>query len=145
MARHGKLRWIRELRKTTDEWLIKQPLPKVSPHMISGFSVLSSIVFVLVLKSPVAALIAGLLTLALDWLDGLVAKKYGWSSEDGYVVDVAADRLSEGIMLVPFLVPWYLLFSLNVFLSIFSFVKQRHVVLPLRQLFMVYFFFRFVV
>jgi len=86
-----------------------------------------------------------LLNLGLDWLDGLVARKYHLVSEEGYMVDVAADRLSEGILFVMFMMPWFYLFALNNIMTILSFKEKKHIILPLRQAFLIYFFFRFIV
>jgi len=55
------------------------------------------------------------------------------------MVDVVSDRLSEGIIFVPFFVPWFFLFSLNNILAIFSFTRKKHIILPLRHIFIIYF------
>lgn len=79
-----------------------------------------------------------ILTLLLDWLDGLIAKKHNLVSEKGYIVDVAADRLSEAIIFIPFFYPWFYFFTLNMLLTIAGFIKNRHIILPLRAIFAAY-------
>jgi len=144
MAEHDKLKWVRRIREATDRAFLKLPLPNIKPNIISGLSILTSMLFILVLKySLILAFILIIATLLLDWLDGLVAKKRNSCSEEGYMVDVVSDRLSEGIMLIPFFVPWFYLFALNSILTLLSFAKSRHIIIPLRHLFLVYFLFAF--
>lgn len=145
MADHDKLEIVKKLRAMTDYYLLRLPLPKINPNIVSGLSIISSLGFVLSLsesslKLPFAFLI---ITLLLDWLDGLIAKKHSLASEKGYIVDVASDRLSEAIIFIPFFFPWFYLFTINMILTMFSFVGNRHIILPLRAIFAVYFYFAF--
>jgi len=140
MVEGNKLEFVRKIRYITDYFLLKMPLPRINPNIISGLSILTSLTFILVVKHSSALGCALLvMTLFLDWLDGLVARRYNLSSEEGYMVDVTSDRLSEGIIFIPFFVPWFYLFALNNILTIYSFTRKRHVVLPLRHIFLVYF------
>jgi hypothetical protein len=50
-----------------------------------------------------------------------------------------ADRLSEAIVCIPFFVPWFYLFVLNAGLTVLSAVKKKHIVLPVRQVLMLWF------
>jgi hypothetical protein len=139
MAGHVKMGFVRKFRSVTDGLFLKLPLPDVKPSSISGLSVMASVAFALVFRhSPAwaAALLA--IIILLDWLDGLVAKKHGRCSEEGYMADVAADRISEGIIFVQAFNPWFILFAINCLLSYASFAKSRHVILPLRHLFFIY-------
>jgi len=146
VGKHSKLKFVRELRRVTDDFMIRQSLPKWRPHLVSGVSIIACIGFVLSLNhSKGIAFMFLLLNLGLDWLDGLVARKYHLVSEEGYMVDVAADRLSEGILFVMFMMPWFYLFALNNIMTILSFKEKKHIILPLRQAFLIYFFFRFIV
>lgn len=147
MANHGKLGIVKKLRAITDYYVLRLPLPRINPNILSGLSIISSLGFILSLslsesslKLPFAFLI---ITLLLDWLDGLIAKKHCLASEKGYIVDVASDRLSEAILFIPFFFPWFYLFTINMILTMFSFVRNRHIILPLRLIFAVYFYFSF--
>jgi len=113
------------------------PLPRVNPNLISGLSILLSLVFILI-QNQLAAVFVLLLVLVLDYLDGAVARKYNTQSEEGYVVDVASDRMSEGIIFSLFFFPWFFLFSLNCLLSLLSVKKNIHIIIPLRHIFLVF-------
>jgi len=137
---HNKLRLVRKARAMVDHVLLRPPLPRVNPDVLSGLSIITSLVFTLALRySSVAALVLIIVTLLLDWFDGLIAQKHNLFSEEGYIVDLASDRLSEGIMFIPFFFPWFYLFLVNAILTVFSFTKKKHVILPLRQAFLVVF------
>ncbi len=126
--------------------LLRLPLPATNPDILSGLSIITSVLFVISLKySSIFAFMLIMATLLLDLFDGAVARKYKKESEEGRMIDIAADRLSEGIMFVPFFVPWFFLFTLNCFLTLFSFKKRIHVILPLRHAFLVYFFLFFII
>ena len=145
MANRSKLGFVEKTRKKTDKPLLDLPLPKISPNKISALSIITSLLFLLVFPySKVGAFLLIIATLALDWFDGLIAKKYKLASEKGYVVDMTADRMSEGLILVLF-PPWFVLFTLNNILSIFSFVKKKHVIIPLRHIFALYFIWVFLI
>lgn len=145
MVKHNKLKYVRKIREITDYIFLKLPLPKVNPNIISGLSILTSLLFILSLKySLILAFVLIISTLLFDWFDGLIAKKYSLCSDEGYIVDVTSDRLSEGIMFIPFFIPWFYLFVLNSILTVFSFAKNKHIIIPLRHIFAIYFFFRFI-
>jgi len=120
---------------------LKLPLPDVNPNMLSGLSVITSFIFLLTIKfSLMLSLVILLITLLLDWFDGIVARKFGHASEEGHMVDVASDRFSESLFFVApaFFFPWFYLFTLNCALSLLSVKKKRHVILPLRHVFFVF-------
>lgn len=79
------------------------------------------------------------ITILLDWFDGLIAKKFGRESEGGYFVDLVSDRLSEGIIFSVMFFPWFFLFTLNCILSMSAVVKKKHVIIPLRHIFLVFY------
>lgn len=136
----SKPKYVRRMRAATDYIFLKMPLPKINPNVISGLSVLTSLFFLSSLKySSALAFILATITLLLDWFDGLVAKKHNLCSEQGYLVDVTSDRLSEGIMFIPFFMPWYYLFVLNSILTVISVTRKKHTILPLRFVFLICF------
>ncbi len=142
MAGHDKLTCVKKIREMTDRVFLKMPLPKINPNTVSGISVLTSLIFVLVLKySLVLSIILLAATILLDWLDGLIAKKHNLCSEEGCMADIASDRLSEGIIFIPFFMPWFYLFALNNILAYLSFARRRHIILPLRHVFLLYLLF----
>ena len=138
MSENSKFGFVKKIRKTLDRIGLFLPLPNVEPSILSGLSVILSLGFLLVFRAfPPFSLLFLLSVLILDWLDGLVARKFGRASEEGYFVDLTSDRLSEGIIFAMF-PPWFCLFTINCILSIVSVVKKRHVILPLRHLFLLY-------
>ena len=146
MVKHKKLKYVKEFRKIMDYYPLKLPLPRINPNIISGLSIITALLFILSLKySKFLAFILIIVTLLFDWFDGLIAKKHNLGSEKGYIVDVAADRISEGIMFIPFFVPWFYLFTLNCFLTLFSFIKYKHIIMNLRIVFMVYFLLTYII
>lgn len=133
---------VKRVRAIIDSVGLQLPLPKVNPSPVSAPSVVTSLAFVLVLKhSPVLALLLVVVTLLLDWFDGLIAKKYELCSREGYLVDLIADRISEAILFIPYLMPWFCLFILNSILTLFGIAKRKQIILPLRAAFIVAFVF----
>ncbi len=117
-------------------WL---PFPDVDPRMVSFASVFLSILAAVLLRADkLWFFMAYLVALLLDGADGIIARKHNRRSREGYLCDVACDRLAEGIVMVNFL-PWFALFVLNLFLSLFSIAKRKHWILPLRALFLAYY------
>ena len=136
-----KLKYVKKIRGMADSVLLNLPLARINPNAVSGASVLASLLFILTLDYPAIAFFFIIATLLLDLLDGAIARKYGMASEEGYMADAMSDRLSEGIMFIPFFMPWFYLFAINAALTILSFAAKRHIILPLRHVFMVYYFF----
>jgi phosphatidylglycerophosphate synthase len=143
MREYGfKSEYVKKLRAITDSIPLQLPLPRVNPSLVSALSIVTSLAFILVLKySPVVAWSLVVITLLLDWLDGLIAKKYELCSREGYLVDLIADRISEAILFIPYLVPWFCLFILNSILTLFGIAKRKQIILPLRAAFIVAFVF----
>jgi len=118
------------------------PLPRVNPNSVSGLSIVTSMLFLLSYPFSAEIAIAWLIvTLLLDWFDGAIAKKHGMVSEEGYIVDVASDRFSEGLIFSMVFFPWFYLFVLNSVLSVLSVKTGRHIIIPLRHIFLLYLIF----
>ena len=108
------------------------------PNILTVFRLLLVPVFPLMyfFVSPIAALPLLVLTGASDALDGYLARRNGWGSVFGKVLDPIADKLMQGAILFSLLfdclVPWYLALPLVVkeltqgVLSI-AMLRQRHV------------------
>lgn len=134
--------FILRFRNLADGLLIKLPLPRINPSIISVLSIFISLLFVIFW--PVGwwlGVIFLSLTLFFDWLDGAVAKKFEMQSRRGWLIDVFCDRLSEVIIFLPFFNLWFYLVIFNILLSIFSFSSKRHLILPLRFAFLLYLIF----
>ncbi len=75
--------------------------------------------------------------LILDWVDGAVARKYNLVGREGWMIDVFVDRLSEGFIFAahlfsPLGVIFFLLYIINIFLSLYSVKSGKHILLPIR-------------
>ncbi|MFH0962044.1 MAG: CDP-alcohol phosphatidyltransferase family protein [archaeon] len=134
--------WLIEfLREFYEKLVGKLPLPKINPNILSLLSIAASILFVVVFGiSRTVGILVLLSAILLDGLDGAVARKwrgaFRTSEEAGYCVDLYSDRLSEGIIFSVFFIPWFPLFAANCLLSFFGAGARRHIVLPLRGVFL---------
>jgi phosphatidylglycerophosphate synthase len=147
MVEVRKLGFVKNLRRFTDRLGLLLPLPNISPNIISGLSIVTSMLFLLAASfSRYAAFLFLFITLLLDWFDGIVARKHESASEEGYIVDVASDRFSEGLMFVhpAFFFPWFCFFTINCILAMVSVSKKRHVIAPLRHVFLLFYAFLFI-
>jgi phosphatidylglycerophosphate synthase len=104
--------------------------------MISGLSlVFTPIAYMLLSERAIAAsIIAIFLILLLDVLDGIVARaKSQTSSEDGWMVDISVDRISEAVISLALSRVFILLTILNMGLALLSYRYKKHAIIPLRQ------------
>jgi len=130
------------MKRMSDAIFQRLPLPKIHPDIISTFSVIMSVVFLF--NSDLGYQVVVLFIVFLfDTFDGAIARKYHFrkSPEEeacGWMVDVTLDRLSEGIIAIAFFIPLFPLFILNTFLVLWSYKKNFHIILPLRQVLLVY-------
>ncbi len=96
----------------TISYVITRPLValRISPNLLSLFSIVAAIAFLLTLESSFAIFFL-VLSLALDGIDGTVAISTGKTSKFGSIVDAVADRIVEGIWAYSFFLlgaPWQL-------------------------------------
>ncbi|MFA5070666.1 MAG: CDP-alcohol phosphatidyltransferase family protein [Patescibacteria group bacterium] len=135
-----KIGIIQKARDVIDLWLLRLPWPKVNPNYISYLALPFSLIFILLWdRYKLLSFFVLVFVLILDWMDGLVAKKYQTASEEGWLVDVTTDRLSEGVIFIHFFHPWFYLFLVNLFLTAASFkFKKFSFILPLRHLLFLY-------
>ena len=111
-------------------------LKQVDANMISGLSLVFSPIAYLLLseRAIVASIIAIFLILLLDALDGIVARAKGQTySEDGWMVDVSVDRISEAVICLALSRVFILLTILNMGLALLSCRYEKHAIIPLRQ------------
>lgn len=84
-----------------------------------------------------------LLILLFDWMDGAAARARKIISRKGWMIDVAVDRISEGFIFAAHLHTnigkfFFALYLINTFLSIYSIKSEKHLILPLRFLWLIY-------
>jgi len=137
-----KFKYVIGLRSLTDKLLLSLPLPKINPDIVSALSVILSIFFILY-SNLTYQIIMLVLIIFLDWLDGLIAKKHQYrknekEKEKGWMIDVFADRLSEGIISIIYFMPFFFLFFINCILSLWSYKSKKHFILPVRAILLLY-------
>ena len=111
-------------------------LKRVNADMISGLSlVCTPIAYLLISERAIlASIIALFLVMLLDAIDGIVARAKGeTSSEDGWMVDVAVDRVSEAVISLALSRIFILFTILNMCLALLSCHYRKHAILPLRH------------
>ena len=111
-------------------------LRRVNANMISGLGLACSPIAYLLIseRAILASIIALFLVMLLDALDGIVARAKGeTSSEDGWMVDVAVDRVSEAVISLALSRIFILLTILNMGLALLSYRYRKHAIIPLRQ------------
>ena len=109
---------------------------QVNANTISGLSLACTpIAYLLLSERAIAASIITLfLILLLDLLDGIVARAKGQtSSNDGWMVDVSVDRISEAIICLALSRVFILLTILNMGLALLSCHYKKHAIIPLRH------------
>ena len=111
-------------------------LDRLNADVISGLSLICSLIFcLLIAKSTlIISSIALFFVLFLDALDGVVAQVKGHaSSEEGWIVDVSVDRVSEAIISITLSRISVFLVIMNIGLSLYSYRSKKHMIIPLRQ------------
>ena len=111
-------------------------LRQLDPNMISGLSLVFSPLAYLFLaeKAVVPAIVTIFFVLLLDGLDGIVARaKEQTGIRDGWMVDVAVDRMSEAIICLGLSRVFILLTVFNMGLALLSCRYKKHAIIPLRQ------------
>jgi len=111
-------------------------LKQVDANMISGLGLVFTPIAYLLLSERViaASIIAIFLILLLDALDGIVARAKGQtSSEDGWIVDVSVDRISEAVISLALSRVFILLTIINMGLALLSYRYKKHAIIPLRH------------
>ena len=121
--------------------------PKIRPDTISALFLVLSIFFVFY-NNILYQILMLTIVLLLDRLDDSIAKKYQYGTnraekEKRWMVGAFSDRLSEGIVSIIYFMPFFFLFSLNCFLSLWSYKSKKHFILPVRQILLVYLIVKF--
>ncbi len=137
--------------------MVKKQMPTRLPllkhldaNMISGLSLaISPIAYLLISERAIlASIITIFVVVLLDALDGIVARAKGQiSSNEGWVVDVSVDRVSEALISLALSRIFITFTILNMSLTLLSCHYQKHAIIPLRQailiLLIAYFVFQF--
>ena len=115
-------------------------LPDITPVCYHVFGLIASVLFFR-LRVTRAKILALALILLADWADGATARRYNRSSRSGYMLDVATDRASEGLIFAAGAGTaigqvFYLLWLVNLGLAYYSIRSSRHTSLPLRFVYM---------
>ncbi len=115
-------------------------LKYLDANMISGLSLaLSPVAYLLIAeKAILASVVVIFLVMLLDAFDGIVARAKGQtSSDEGWVVDVSVDRVSESMISIALSRIFILLTILNMSLALLSCHYKKHAIIPLRHVILV--------
>ncbi len=112
---------------------IAKAIPTVNPDWISRLGVVLALPIIFFKEIWIIAVFL-FLSLVLDWLDGVMARRL---KKKDFHVDLGCDRATEFTMVArfPILLP---VVMFNVFASVFRAKKNLPLIFPLRQLFFVY-------
>lgn len=132
-----KLGWVTIFRKYLDK-LAFFPLPKINPTLVSIASVVAVALIYINPGSRWLVFSFIFLSIILDWLDGLIARRYGLDSRQGYQIDGICDRASELVLSSVFFFPWFYLALVNIFLMYISWRTDIHFVISLRLFFLLF-------
>lgn len=133
---------MQRFRTYIDSFVIEAPLPNINPDIISVLSVFMMVVAFLYPDNIWWVFVFVAMSLLMDWLDGVVARKFKRTSRRGYWVDVICDRLSELMLAIFSPLLWVPLFSINVIMTFVNMKTKVHLILPLRAAFLVFLLFR---
>ena len=133
-------------RKVLDFFEKKIRTPKINPSWMQVIAIFLSIYY-LFLSSDIVKIFFIIIVLITDWLDGAIARQQKKASFKGWMIDVLVDRLSEGFIFwaeisTSFGFIFFLLWILNIILSIYSVKTKKHILLALRFLFIFVLIFR---
>jgi hypothetical protein len=110
-------------------------LKRVNANMVSGLSLACSpIVYLLIADRVIlASVITLFVVLLLDVVDGTVARATGQTCEDGWMVDVSVDRVSEAVISLALSRIFILFTIINMGLALLSCHYRKHAIIPFRQ------------
>lgn len=136
-ARPGVAAGYRAVLLALERWI---PVPRINPSWWSLLGLVGSMVC-LYASTPFQkpALVFGVLL--TDWWDGATARRHGTTSREGYIVDVVVDRFSEAFIFLADVEHaaervFFLLWMVNMVLTLRSARTGKHRVLPLRAAWM---------
>ena len=123
-------------RSGLDKWEKYLIFPLKNPSYYQVIGLVLSVVYMFASTLVIQSVIVGIV-LILDWMDGAVARKYNLVGREGWMIDVFVDRLSEGfiftaLLFTPIGTVFFVLYILNILLSMYSVKSGKHLILPLR-------------
>lgn len=129
-------------RNVLDKYEDRLVFPVKDPNFYQIVSVLLSIVF-LFKPGVLLAIILLVIILISDWMDGAVARKYNLVGRSGWMIDVAIDRISEGLILAVYLGTlmgkiFFGMYLINLIFSFYSVKSGKHIILAVRFFYLVY-------
>ena len=138
-----KYDWMVRFRKWADGFVLEGVyLPNINPDIVSVLSVfLMAVAFVRPLDYWWIVMFATA-SLILDWLDGVIARKFDRVSRRGYWVDMTCDRICELMIAIYSPLLWVPLFAVNMILTFVNMKTRVHLMLPLRAAFIIFFLFK---
>lgn len=132
-------RMYRSLLGRAEPYLV---LPIRDPNVYQILSLILSIVYVGAVTVTVQIILVVMILIS-DWMDGAAARKYSKPSREGWMIDVAVDRISEGFIFLSHLFTFwgnifFLLYLVNIGLSIRSVRTGTHFLLALRFMWLIF-------
>ena len=138
-----KYDWMIKFRRWLDGFVMEGvPLPNINPDIISAMSVFTAAVAFMYRGNLAWIFIFLLVSLLLDWIDGVVARKYNRVSRHGYWVDMICDRLVELMIAIYSPMFWLPMFSINFILTFVNLKTKVHLMLPIRAAFLLFLLFK---
>lgn len=138
-----KYDWMVRFRKWLDSFVIEGvPLPNINPDIVSIMSIFMMAVAFLYPGSLWWICVLVLMSMLLDWLDGVIARKYNRVTKRGYWIDIICDRISEAIIAVYSPLLWLPMFTLNLLLTFINLKTKVHLMLPIRAAFLIFLLFK---
>ena len=138
-----KYDWMIRFRSWADSFVMEGvPLPNVNPNIVSILSVFAAVSAFLYGENLWWIFSMILLSLLLDWLDGVIARKYNRVSRRGYWIDIICDRLNELIIAIYSPLLWLPMFFLNLILTFLNHKTNVHMIMPLRVTFLIFLLFK---
>lgn len=137
-----KYYWMVRFRKWLDSFVMEDvPMPNINPDLVSIMSVFV-LAFGFLYQKDLWIFTFVFLSLILDWLDGVIARKYDRVTRHGYWVDVICDRLGELIIAIYSPLLWLPFFVINLIMTFINTKTKVHLILPIRFAFLIFLAFK---
>lgn len=118
-----KTDWVTTLRRPL--YSIEKYLPgDINPNIWTAAMMLPSVLFIFTPFTTPWNILCIISAMILDWLDGAYARKRKSTSMHGHIVDITFDKLSEVLIITPFIGTWFGVILLVIFLLNLYFTKR---------------------
>lgn len=123
------------------------PLFNVNPNLISLIGFIFTIPAIIFINFYPLNVILIFVSLILDWLDGVYARRLNKVSYRGYMIDVTLDHLANILLSIALLNAYYgkvllTLSIVNIALLYYSLKIKRHIMFPIRMIIFLILIFR---